>query len=81
MGNPLNYISKSVLGDEIVGTLEWNGRQLVAVNQGNKRYEYFYNSDGLRTSIKTYSNGAGQGTVLCPVLKSLKKPLKSRVVF
>ena len=56
MGNPLNYVSKTVFGEEVSGTLEWNGRQLAAVNQGNKRYEYSYNSDGLRTSVKTYSN-------------------------
>lgn len=54
MGNPLNYVGKNLQGEEVNGTLEWNGRQLVAVNQGNKRYEYSYNSDGLRTSVKTY---------------------------
>ena len=56
MGNPLNYVSKTVFGEDVIGTLEWNGRQLAAVNQGNKRYEYSYNSDGLRTSVKTYSD-------------------------
>ncbi len=56
MGNPLNYTGENIFGEEVSGTLEWNGRQLAAVNQGNKRYEYSYNSDGLRTSVKTYND-------------------------
>ncbi len=48
IGNPLNYFTIGI-SDEISGTLEWNGRQLSAVTVGGERYEYSYNSDGLRT--------------------------------
>lgn len=48
MGNPLNYYAIGA-GGENIGTLEWNGRQLSAVTIGGERYEYSYNSDGLRT--------------------------------
>ena len=56
MGNPLNYTGKNIFGEEVSGTLEWNGRQLSALNMGDYRYEYYYNSDGLRTSVKTYQD-------------------------
>ena len=56
MGNPLNYVSKNVLGEAVSGTLEWNGRQLSAAVRNGSRYEYEYNSDGLRTSIKEYNS-------------------------
>ncbi len=48
MGNPLNYFTNGIT-NEISGTLEWNGRQLSAVTIGRDRYEYSYNTDGLKT--------------------------------
>ncbi len=55
MGNPLNYVGTGINGVDTSGTLEWNGRQLSAVTIGNERYEYSYNAEGMRTSVKVYS--------------------------
>ena len=55
MGNPLNFVNKNILGDTFEGTLEWNGRQLAAAETDDERYEYSYNSEGLRTSVKKYN--------------------------
>ncbi len=54
LGNPTNTFLKLFNGDTSVGTLEWNGRQLTAVNAGDQRFEYTYNSDGQRTMVKSY---------------------------
>lgn len=48
MGNPLNYYSEGI-GSYDTGTLEWEGRQLSAAVVGGTRYEYSYNTEGLRT--------------------------------
>ena len=48
IGNPLNYYATGVDGEK-TGTLEWNGRQLAAAVVGGTRYEYSYNTEGLRT--------------------------------
>ncbi len=60
MGNPLNYTGKNIFVEEINGTLEWNGRQLSAAVVNATRYEFSYNTDGLRTSVKEL---ASDGTV------------------
>lgn len=54
MGNPLNYVRTGIDGVTSSANLEWNGRQLSAVTVGAERYEYTYNADGLRTSVKEY---------------------------
>ena len=46
-GNPTSY-----KGD----TITWNGRQMTSYTKGNRRYEYSYNSDGMRTVKKIYEN-------------------------
>lgn len=55
MGNPLNYSSTNMLGDEINGTFEWNGNLLVAFENEDERYEYDYDETGLRTKKTLYS--------------------------
>ncbi len=40
----------------ISGTLEWNGRQLQAVQLEDRGYKYTYDSNGLRTSMAQYSH-------------------------
>jgi len=56
MGNPLNYKGNLLNGLDVSGTLEWNGRQLSAAVVGGARYEYTYNAEGLRTSVKEMSS-------------------------
>lgn len=56
MGNPLNSISHDINGDEVNGALEWNGRQLSAVEFNGERCEYYYDSNGMRTTVKKYGN-------------------------
>ena len=46
-GNPTSY-----KGD----TITWNGRLMTSYTKGNRRYEYSYNSDGMRTVKKIYEN-------------------------
>ena len=46
-GNPTSY-----KGD----TMTWNGRLMTSYTKGNRRYEYSYNSDGMRTVKKIYEN-------------------------
>ena len=55
MGNPLNYVAKFVDGEELTGTLIWNGRQLASVQLEDCRYDYFYDQDGLRTKSIKYN--------------------------
>lgn len=56
-GNPLNYSGKNIFNSTVAGTMEWSGKKLVAFNdtQNDKRYEYKYNADGMRTQKKIYS--------------------------
>ena len=56
IGNPLNYIGRNYEGGAINGTLEWDGRQLASVTLDGARYEYEYNSDGLRTQMTIYNS-------------------------
>lgn len=56
IGNPLNYIGTNVMGETVTGTLEWNGRQLAAIESDDISYEFTYNSDGLRTSVREYNS-------------------------
>ena len=46
-GNPTSY-----KGD----TITWNGRLMTSYTKGNRRYEYSYNSNGMRTVKKIYEN-------------------------
>lgn len=54
MGNPINYSSIDMIGDEINGTFEWNGNLLTAFESSTERYEYDYDETGLRTKKTTY---------------------------
>lgn len=56
LGNPLNYVGNNVFNTGISGTLEWNGRQLEAVQLEGRGYKYTYDSNGLRTSVTQYSH-------------------------
>ena len=55
MGNPLNAVSLNAIGGLENLELEWNGRQLSAVTRNAQRYEYSYDSDGMRTEIREYN--------------------------
>ena len=54
IGNPLNMTSVDFLGNEVNATLEWNGRQLSAAIVDGTRYEYTYDSEGIRTKMAVY---------------------------
>ena len=58
MGNPLNAVSLNAIGGLENLELEWNGRQLSAVTRNTQRYEYSYDSNGMRTEIREYKNGS-----------------------
>lgn len=62
MGNPLNYSSTNMLGDEINGTFEWNGNLLVAFENEDERYEYDYDESGLRTKKTVYTKSLNPET-------------------
>ena len=46
-GNPTSYRGE---------TVTWNGRLMTSYTKDNRRYEYSYNSDGMRTVKKVYKN-------------------------
>lgn len=46
-GNPTSYRGE---------TATWNGRLMTSYTKDNRRYEYSYNSDGMRTVKKVYEN-------------------------
>ena len=48
IGNPTSY-----KGD----TVTWNGRLMTSYTKNDRRYEYAYNSDGMRTLKKVYEDG------------------------
>ncbi len=47
-GNPTSYKGE---------TVTWNGRLMTSYTKNDRRYEYSYNSDGMRTLKKVYENG------------------------
>ena len=54
IGNPLNLTGVNFLGQSVNSTLEWNGRQLASATVDGTRYEYTYDSEGMRTSMAVY---------------------------
>ena len=46
-GNPTSYRGE---------TVTWNGRLMTSLTKDDRRYEYSYNSDGMRTVKKVYKN-------------------------
>lgn len=54
IGNPLNLTSVDFLGQNVNATLEWNGRQLASATVDETRYEYTYDSEGMRTRMAVY---------------------------
>ena len=46
-GNPTSYRGE---------TVTWNGRLMTSLTKDDRRYEYSYNSDGMRTVKKVYEN-------------------------
>ena len=63
MGNPLNAVSLNAIGGLENLELEWNGRQLSAVTRNTQRYEYSYDSNGMRTEIREYDRNCELETV------------------
>ena len=55
IGNPLNMVSKTFFGGANSATLEWNGRQLSSATVDGTKYEYTYDSSGLRTRMVIYN--------------------------
>lgn len=57
-GNPLNYSGTNLFNATVEGTMEWEGKNLVSftTQDGQTRYEYKYNADGLRTQKKMLSS-------------------------
>ena len=47
-GNPTSYKGNAIT---------WNGRLMTSYTKGERRYEFAYNSDGMRTVKRAYENG------------------------
>lgn len=48
-GSPANYFGENIIGNEVSGTMNWDGTRLTSFDDGNSKYIYKYSADGYRT--------------------------------
>ena len=56
IGNPINYVGQSLAGEDISGTMTWDGNRLTSFDDGETKYVYKYTADGYRTQKISYDS-------------------------
>ncbi len=58
IGNPTQYVGEDVIGNDVSGTMTWDGTRLTSFDDGNHKYIYKYSADGFRTQKTMYKSNS-----------------------